>query len=186
MKNQFEGSYEDDVMAIKGLYFGHYYERGLYRVKLDPRMVAEVHRRAAKAAIEEFRTANYVPKLARDRKTSIDTLLMGYKKINPDFCYIVRNGQRDLKVLIKRKSEGNFLPYRNISLEVLGRLSPLKTQTADPRETEEPEEAAVESDGYQKQGRRSRKPSFTPKETIYCNITVILDGFKIQQNQNGQ
>ena len=105
-------------------------------VKMDPRMVAEIHRRAAKAAIKEFRTATYVPKLARDRKTSIDKLLMGYKTINPDFRYTVRNGERDLKVLIKRTSKENFLPYRNISLEVLGRLSPLQTQTVDPRESE--------------------------------------------------
>ena len=83
----------------------------------------------------------------------------------------------------QQTSEGNFLPYRNISLEVLGRLSPLKTRIPDPKETEEDEEASA--DGYQKQGRRSRKPSFTPKETIYRNITAILDGFKIQQKQNG-
>ena len=111
---------------------------------------------------------------------------MGYKTINPDFRYIVRNGERDLKVLIKRTSKENFLPYRNISLEVLGRLSPLQTQTVDPRESEVAAAAAEESDGYQKQGRSSRKQSFTPKDTIYRNITAILDGFKIQQNQNGQ
>merc|ERR1711954_81195 len=123
-------------------------------LKLDPRMVAEMHKRAAKAALSEFRTSNFVPKLARERKGSIDTLLMGYKKINPDFRYLVRNDQRDLKVLIKRLSEGNFVPYRKMSLEVLGRLTPLKTVI--PEERPVSEESADEAEGYQAQGRRTR------------------------------
>ena len=44
-----------------------------------PRMVKEIHRRAAKASIKEFRTTNCVPKIARDQTTSIDLILMEYK-----------------------------------------------------------------------------------------------------------
>merc|ERR1711954_47595 len=165
---------------------GEYYvtTKGGYIVwiKLDPRMISEIHRRAAKAALKDFRTANFVPKLARDRKGKIDELLMSYRKINPDFRYIVRNDKRDLKVLIKRTSGGNFLPYRKISLDVPGRISPLKTQIPEKETSEEPE---IESDGYQRQGRRNRNPSYIPNETIYPNITAILDVFKVQQKQNG-
>merc|ERR1711954_403827 len=154
-------------------------------VKLDPRMIAEIHRRAAKAAIREFRTATYVPKLARDRKAQIDELLMEYKKTNKDFRYIVRNGAKDLRVLIKRVSEGNYLPYRNLHLDVLGRLSPLKTAHKEQRdpEAEEPE-ASPES--FQQPKRRSRSDSYVPKEVIFQNITAILNGFQTQQEINGK
>merc|ERR1711954_114896 len=153
-------------------------------LKLDPRMVAEMHKRAAKAALSEFRTANFVPKLARERKASIDGILMGYKKLNPHFRYLVRNDQRDLKVLIKRLSEGNSVPYRKMSLDVLERLSPLKTMI--PEERPVSGKSADEADGYQAQGRRTRKSSFIPKETIYRNITSILNGFEVKNNQNGK
>merc|ERR1712081_165423 len=35
-------------------------------IKLDPRMITEIHKRAAKAALKDFRTATFVPKLAHD------------------------------------------------------------------------------------------------------------------------
>merc|ERR1711954_6758 len=88
----------------------------------------EIHIRAAKSQIKEFRTTTFVPKIAWDRKAKIDGLLMGYKKENQEFCYIVRNGDKDIHVLIKRISEGERCPYRELSLNVLGRISPLKTQ----------------------------------------------------------
>merc|ERR1711954_406595 len=154
-------------------------------VKLDPRMIAEIHRRAAKAAIREFRTTTYVPKLARDRKAQIDELLMEYKKINKDFRYIVRNGERDLRVMIKRVSEGSYLPYRNLHLDVLGRLSPLKTSH---KENKNPElEEDDESDGnFQQPRRRSRTESFVPKDVIFQNITSILNGFQLQKEPQGK
>merc|ERR1711954_197658 len=148
-------------------------------IKMDPLMIAEVHRRAARTASKDFRTTTFVPKLARDRKANIDKLLMEYKKSNDDFCYIVRNGERDLKVMIKRVSEGNALPYQNLHLDVLGRLSPLKTVTEDTKTVEETGENEDQDDGYRKQGRRNRNPSYRPKEEIFRNKTSILDGFSL-------
>merc|ERR1712081_114355 len=137
-------------------------------VKLDPRMITEIHKRAAKAAIREFRTTTFVPKLARDRKARIDELLMEYKKINKDFRYIVRNGEKDLRVLIKRVSEGSYLPYRNLHLHILGRLSPLKTTHKDPKDhdVDKPEDAL---ENFQQPKRRSRSDSYIPKEVIFQN-----------------
>merc|ERR1711954_592165 len=154
-------------------------------VKLDPRMISEIHLRAAKAAIRDFRTTTYVPKLARDRKAQIDELLMEYKKTNKDFCYIVRNGAKDLRVLIKRVSEGNYLPYRNLHLDVLGRLSPLKTSHKEERDPEA-DDAEVSPDEFQQPKRRSRTESFVPKEVIFQNIIAILNGFQTQQEINGK
>merc|ERR1712081_148821 len=154
-------------------------------VKLDPRMIAEIHRRAAKAAIREFRKTTNVPKLARDRKARIDELLMEYKKTNKDFRYIVRNGEKDLRVLLKRVSEGNYLPYRNLHLDVLGRLSPLKTSHKEQKETEA-EEGEVSPESFQQPRQRSRTESYVPKEVIFQNITAILNGFQTQKEINGK
>merc|ERR1711954_540214 len=90
--------------------------------------VSEIHRRAAKSRLKDFRTTTFIPKFAQDRKAKFDGLLMSYKKDNQDFRYIVRNGKKDIRVLIKRISEGERCPYRELSLDVLGRLSPLKTE----------------------------------------------------------
>lgn len=80
-------------------------------MKLDPRMVSEINRRAAKAALKEFRTTTYIPKIARDRKNALDKLLMEYKRDNQDFHYIMRNSKNDIKVMIKRIHVGNNLTY---------------------------------------------------------------------------
>ena len=164
----------DDYVTTKGGYIAW--------IKLDPRMVTEVHRPAAKAAIREFSTTTFVPKIAQDRKANIDKLLKEYKKENPDFRYIVRNGERDLRVLIKRTSEGNYLPYRNLSLEVLGRLLRQRRHSGS-KEPDEEGDDSQENYGYQKQGRRSRSQSFTPKDTIFRNISTILNGFCTQERR---
>ena len=44
-------------------------------IRLDRRLVSEIHRRAALAGSQNFRTATFVPKLARARKIAIDKLL---------------------------------------------------------------------------------------------------------------
>ena len=77
-------------------------------IKLEPRVVTEIHRRAAKAANVHLRSVTFVPKLARDCKTAIDKLLMEYKRQNNNFRYIVRNAASDIKVLVKRFSEGQY------------------------------------------------------------------------------
>merc|ERR1712081_130237 len=128
------------------------------------------------------RTCTFVPKLARDRKAKIDNLLMAYKKeVNRDFRYIVWNGQKDLKILIKRLSEEGRVPYRELSLDVLGRLSPLKTQVKE-KPKEKPEEDEDVNDGFQVQGSPRKEDGYIPKERIFQNITSILNGFELQQN----
>merc|ERR1711954_536035 len=57
-------------------------------VKLVSNLVAEIHCRAVRAASKTFRTVTFTPKLARDRKSSINQLLIDCKKTNSDFCYI--------------------------------------------------------------------------------------------------
>merc|ERR1711954_336618 len=141
------------------------------------------HRRAAKAALREFKTCTFVPKIARERKAGIDKLLLEYKRLNPDFRYIMRNDIKDLKVLIKRASEGSYCPYRNISLEVLGALTPLKTRTKDLEENAQESTITLEEeDSFTSPGRSNRRKNYIPKETIFRNLTAIVDGFEQKQN----
>merc|ERR1711954_305265 len=108
-------------------------------------------------------------------------ILMAYKKENRDFRYLVRNGQKDLKILIKTLSEEGRVPYRELSLEVLGCLSPLKTQIKEiPKE--KPDENPENPDGYTIQGSEKKDDNYVPKDRIYENITAILNGFGLQQN----
>merc|ERR1711954_578796 len=150
-------------------------------VKTDSRLVAEIHRRAAKSQLSSFRTTLYVPKAARDRKTAIDRLLMGYKKENSDFRYLVRNDVQDLKVLIKRISEGERVPYRPIALNVLGRLSPLKTTLKATPSDDIREEDDDVPEGFTLNESSKKKENYIDKDTIYRNITSILDGFSLQE-----
>merc|ERR1712081_53156 len=147
-------------------------------VKTDSRLVVEIHKRAARLQIKEFRTTNFVPKFARDRKAKVDSLLMGYKKENTDFRYIVRNGDKDIRVLIKRLSEGDRCPYRELSLYVLGRISPLKTQICP----KSPEKHGIPSEDAEGFSPTRNKDDFIPKEVIFENITSILNGFDLQKN----
>merc|ERR1711954_442911 len=146
----------------------------------DHRLVTQIHWRAAKSMIREFRTTTFIPKIARDRKSKIDGLLMSYKKENSDFRYIVRNGKRDIRVLIKRTSEGERCPYRELSLEVLGRISPLKTQIREVQKEQAGEDDENE-DGYTVTGS-GKKKGYIPKELIFQNITSILNGFNLQKS----
>merc|ERR1711954_636552 len=111
-------------------------------------------------------------------KAKTDALLMGYKKENTDFGYIVINGEKDIRVLIKRLSEGDRCPYRELSLDVLGRISPLKTQIC-LNSPEKQENAGEDSEGF---STTKKKDDFIPKEVIYSNITSILNGFDLQKS----
>merc|ERR1711954_342226 len=155
-------------------------------VKTDPRMVTLIHQRAAKAAPKDLKTVTFIPAITRDRKGSIDKMLMDYKKENSDFRYIVRNGEKDLMVLIKRVSEGNYLPYRKLSLNVLGALSPIKAKTKpnpDVDSAEDEPEDDVDEQGFRKQKSNNSRPNYIPREQIYRNITSILDGFAAEHER---
>merc|ERR1711954_202956 len=98
-------------------------------VNLGKVMVREVHNRAIRASSKHFRTINYTPKLARDRQTSLDKILLDFKKVEPDFRYLIKNDKEDLSVLVKRSSEQQHMPFRKYNLKNLGSLSPLKPLT---------------------------------------------------------
>merc|ERR1711954_181051 len=102
-----------------------------------------------------------------------------YKSHNRDFRYIIRNDVKDIKVLIKRASEGLNLPYRSISFDILGALTPLKTANKDPTDNDNEELAQPDDEAeFLSPGRTHRRKNYIPKEQIFSNITAILNGFE--------
>ena len=149
-------------------------------VKLDPVVVKEVHRRAIKASSNNFRTAHFIPSIARERKASADKILLDYKKLNKDFKYIIRNSTKDIQILVKRISELSHTPYRVIPIESLGALTPLKTRNKPVKNTEEVE--SIE-DGYETITKDIRE-NYISKEEIYNNITSFLNGFNVENERS--
>ena len=142
-------------------------------VKLDPLVVKEVHRRAIKASSKIFRTAHFIPAIARDSKTSTDKISMDYKKENNDFKYIIRNSSNDIQILVKRVSVLNHTPYHEIPIESLCALTPLKTVS----KPEKPDvETVEEEDGYEKISKDIRE-NYMSKDEIFHRITSFLNGF---------
>merc|ERR1711954_40039 len=129
-----------------------------------------------------FRTITFTPKMARNRRTSLDKILLDYKKQDSDFRFIIRNGTDDLNVLVKRISEHQHVPYRKYDIGNLGAISPLKPETPASEDEKLGEAAAVSTDGFisPKSGRKD----FLAKDEIFSRLKSFLDGFKPQEVQN--
>merc|ERR1711954_507379 len=152
-------------------------------VKLGKVLVDLIHSRAITASSTNFRTITFTPKLARNRRTSLDKILLEYKKKDADFRFIIRNGTEDLTVLVKRISEHQHVPYRRYDIHNLGAISPLKPVTPVSEEDKLDEAAGSTSrDGYisPKSGRRD----FLSKDEIFNRLKGFLGGFKAQDDQN--
>ena len=104
---------------------------------------------------------------------------MDYKKENNDSKYIIRNSSNDIQILVKRVSELNHTPYREIPIESLGALTPLKTINNPEKPVVE---SADEEDGYEKITKDIRE-NYMNKDEIFNNITSFLNGFTPVENQ---
>merc|ERR1711954_425491 len=150
-------------------------------VNLGKVMVKLIHDRAIRAASKNFRTINCTSKIARDRRTSINKILRDFKKANPGFRYLIRNGHDDLTVLVKRASELHHMPYRNYHLKNLGQLSPLKPNTPLSEEEKMGEAASlVSEDGFT--SPKSGRSDFLPKDEIFFRLKNFLDGFNFEND----
>ena len=137
-------------------------------------------RRAIKSASKNFRTAHYIPQIARNRKTSADKTLMDFKKLHPEFKYIIRNSKRDIQILIKRISEYQHTPYRELPIENLGALSPLKTR--NKRDKDPNTEAETNENDFETVDKEMRE-NYLSKPEIFKRINDFLDGFAAAENQ---
>ena len=81
---------------------------------------------------------------------------------------------------MKRVSEMNQVPYREINLEVLGDISPLKPSLPIEIEGEPTKEINMDEEGFSptKISRRTLwKNRITERRVIFSNISSFLDGF---------
>ena len=81
---------------------------------------------------------------------------------------------------MKRVSEQNRVPYREINLEALGDISPLKPSLPLEIEGEPAPEINMDEDGFSptKLSRRTLwKNKASEKRIVFSNITSFLDEF---------
>ena len=111
--------------------------------------------------------------------------MLDYKKIHKDIRYIVRNGQSDLRVLVKRISEGHNMPYRELNIHCLGDISPLKPRCPVVEEEVENVISQVDEDGFQKTKISKQslwRQKISERQEIFKYVTDFLDGFDQAQS----
>ena len=114
---------------------------------------------------------------------------MAYKEKHKDLRYIIRNGSKDLKLLVKRVSEGYRLPYREIKLSELGEISPIKPQCPVEEDIPNDEESDVDKQGFTKVkiNKASLYRQKVPeKQQVFRNITNFLDGSSKDKDNESQ
>ena len=86
-------------------------------------------------------------------------------------------------MLIKRVSELNHVPYRELDVLSLGDISPLKPKAEKPEEgKDDPEENEVDEQGFIKPKIRKGtlwKAKCTERNKIFDHITSFLNGFQV-------
>ena len=71
------------------------------------------------------------------------------------------------------------MPYRSISLDILGAITPLKTFHKELNKDSEDEKEDDEKDpDFSSPGRQHRRKNFIPKDVIFQNLTAVLNGFE--------
>ena len=102
---------------------------------------------------------------------------MELKHDHEDFCYIIRNGQNEIKVLIKRLSEFHHAPYRMIPIENFGATYPIKTSFKPSEEKYDEESSTPDAEGFVKSPKKSLSANFLPEEEIFERVSSFLDSF---------
>ena len=154
---------------------------------LDEPTVTAILRQTSRLPANVFKAVPFIPELARKRKKAVDAILLHYKRnFDENLRYIVKNDEDDIKVMLKRFSEFDHLPYRQIDLNVFGKLPDFDTVTKD---NETNEDMARNLDGFEvTRQERKRKKRSSPKkvsqETINQRITRFLDGFDVDVDES--
>ena len=154
---------------------------------MNANVVDRIMRETSKVPAKEFKVIPYVPDIARDRKKAIDSLLLGYKSsVDKSLRYIIKNDDLDLKVLLKRQSDYDFIPYREINLRALGKLPALKTITQDDKRIEDLVTRVDNAEDFRPQRKRKQRnsPKKLPLSKIYDNLTSFLNGYEVDNSEN--
>ena len=131
----------------------------------------------------------FIPEIARTKKKAIDNILLTYKRnVDDSIRYIIRNDVDDVKVLIKRYNEYDYLPYREIGLKALGKLPNLNTITKDDKVNVELEDRTINPDEFRFPHKRKQRssPKKLTQNQIHENITKFLNGFEIDSSEESE
>ena len=78
--------------------------------------------------------------------------------------------------MVKRISERNHVPYRQLDVNLLGAISPLKPELKDDEEM--PPKNTTDDEGFTKvTPRKLRKGNYVEQKEIFRRIQAFLDGF---------
>merc|ERR1711954_131910 len=86
-------------------------------------------------------------------------------------------GHNDLKILVKRSFKRNHLPYRELDINWLGAVSPLKPLTKPLSEDSEEIIESDDEDKYETPKKQTRRRGFVEKPMIFRRINSFLDGY---------
>ena len=158
-------------------------------IQLDAPIVERIMRETSRIPAKIFKTVPFIPEIARGCKKAIDAVLLQYKRtIDDSLCYLIKNDVDDVKVLLKRYSEYDYLPYREIELKHLGKLPGFSTITKDDRvnqdlvnQVENPEDFRI-----QRKRKQRNSPKKLSQSQININITRFLDGLSLKIRKKKQ
>ena len=87
---------------------------------------------------------------------------------------------------MKRQSDYDFIPYREINLRALGKLPALKTITQDDKRIEDLVTRVDNAEDFRPQRKRKQRnsPKKLPLSKIYDNLTSFLNGYEVDNSEN--
>ena len=172
-------------------------------VTSNERMVNELFRGAAIIKKENFSMFSSIPQGAKERKREVEKLLKSFREHDRSLKYQIRNGTRDIKLMIKFQEENDFQYWKEIDIEQIDAfetIPDMELSTPNPDDNREelnetPPKDMNEWTHNQKKNKQKRKnmspvqaerkrhrAEFTPlimvrklKEYLYGNRTSILD-----------
>ena len=157
---------------------------------MDAYAVDLILKQTSKIPSKQFKAVPFVPDLACTKKKSIDQLLMEYKKsVNQNLRYVIKNDTDDLKVLVRAYDEYDHVPYREMSLDTLGKLPELdcvtKTETVPESvmlEAEDPERFQLSRE--ERKRKRRQSPKKISCEKIFNRISSFLNGSEVDPDDS--
>ena len=67
-----------------------------------------------------FKAVPFIPHIAKECKKGIDQILLNYKRsVNNNLRYIVKSDKIDLKVMVRAFDKYDFLPSRELDINIL-------------------------------------------------------------------
>merc|ERR1711954_239157 len=118
--------------------------------RMDQVTVDIILKQSSKLPARTFKAIPFIPEIARQRKKEIDSIMLEYKRrVNDNLRYVVKNNDDDLKLLIRNYNKYEHLPYREVELDILGKLPDFNCVTKKDTIPENVASAAEDPEGFE-------------------------------------